>query len=314
MLIFPHTPSGEGELIDDLVTEGYTTDQGTMYEAKVEDFLASSVGQKIRGKVDLVFTSPPFPLHTKKRYGNLTGDEYLEWMKKLAAPLRDLLRPKGSIVLEIGNAWEPGQPVMSTLPLRTLLAFLEEGDLKLCQQFVCHNPTRLPTPAQWVSVKRMRVKDSFTHIWWMSGTSEPKASNRRVLTPYKDDMRRLLRTKRYNAGIRPSGHNVGKTSFLHDNGGAIPPNVLEFSNTTAHGDYRRYCRGRGLKLHPAPMQPGLAEFFIKMLTDRGCLVVDPFAGSNVTGAIAEVLQRRWISVEAESDYVEGSKGRFASLG
>jgi site-specific DNA-methyltransferase (cytosine-N4-specific) len=200
---------------------------------------------------------------------------------------------------------------MSTLPLKTLLAFHEAGEFNLCQQFVCHNPTRLPTPAQWVSVKRIRVKDSFTHVWWMSPSDTPRASNKRVLTPYKPDMKRLLRTKKYHSGERPSGHVVGATSFLKNNGGAIPPNVLELPNTLAHGDYRRYCRDRGLKLHPAPMQPGLAEFFIKMLTNKGDLVLDPFAGSNLTGSIAEELGRRWISVEPERDYVEGSKGRFA---
>jgi site-specific DNA-methyltransferase (cytosine-N4-specific) len=310
---FSHIEPTPNEPFEELVVEGYSTDHGTAYEAKIEDFLVSRIGRQIRGKVDLLFTSPPFPLHTKKRYGNLTGDEYLEWIKKLAVPFRELLKPKGSIVLEIGNAWEPGLPVMSTLPIRTLLEFLEQGDLHLCEQFVCHNPTRLPTPAQWVSVKRSRVKDSFTHVWWMSTTADPKASNKRVLTPYKDDMKRLLKTKRYSSGLRPSGHVVGETSFLKDNGGAIPANVLAFSNTTQHADYRSYCRGRGLKLHPAPMQPGLAEFFIKMLTDRGQLVLDPFAGSNLTGATAETLGRRWISVEPERDYVEGSRGRFASL-
>ena len=70
--------------------------------------------------------------------------------------------------MEIGNAWESGRPTMSTLSLRALLAFLEAGGLHLCQQFISHNPARIPSPAQWVTVERIRVKDSFTNVWWMS--------------------------------------------------------------------------------------------------------------------------------------------------
>jgi hypothetical protein len=86
--------------------------------------------------VQLIFTSPPFPLNHKKRYGNRTGDDYLEWLADLASPLKELLTEDGSIVMELGNAWVPGQPVMSTLALRALLRFLDAGQLHLCQVVV----------------------------------------------------------------------------------------------------------------------------------------------------------------------------------
>ena len=260
-----------------------------------------------------MFTSPPFPLNRKKRYGNEVGEEYVTWLARTAEPLRDLLTDDGSIVLELGNAWEPGKPVMSTLALRALLDFLEAADLHLCQQFVCHNPARLPTPAQWVNVERIRVKDAFTHVWWMSPNERPKANNRAVLTPYSDSMEKLLEKKHYNGGRRPSQHKIGETSFLTDNGGAIPPNVLTFSNTLSVDPYRRYCREQGIPLHPARMPAGLAEFFIRFLTEPGDLVFDPFAGSNTSGAAAEGLGRRWVAIEPNPDYIQGSRGRFAAL-
>jgi hypothetical protein len=99
--------------------------------------------------------------------------------------------------------------------------------------------------------------------------------------------------------------------LLTDHGGAIPPNVLTISNTVSTDDYRKYCMSKDLKLHPARMAPKLAEFFIKFLTDASDLVLDPFAGSNTTGAQAEELGRRWISVEMQSEYVKGSVGWFA---
>lgn len=212
--------------------------------------------------------------------------------------------------MEVGNAWEPGRPVMSTLALEALLAFLKEGDFQLCQQFVWHNPARLPSPAQWVNIERIRVKDSFTHLWWMSPTDRPKADNRRVLQEYSAAMQKLLQTQKYNAGKRPSQHGIGATSFLSDNKGAIPSNVISVSNTQATSDYLKHCRKHNLQPHPARMPPRLAEFFIKFMTEPDDVVLDPFAGSNTTGAAAEELGRRWIAVEPEIDYISGSKGRF----
>jgi DNA modification methylase len=282
-----------------------------MYEATVEAFLSSPRGRELRGSVQLAFTSPPFPLNRRKRYGNKVGKEYLQWLGSLARPLGDLLTPDGSLVVELGNAWEPGQPVMSPLALEALLRILKDGGFRLCQQFVVHNPARLPSPAQWVTIERIRVKDAYTHVWWMSRTERPKADNRRVLVDYSPSMQKLLERQSYNAGPRPSQHRISETSFLVDHGGAIPANVLRISNTGSADAYRRYCRDRGLRPHPARMQPRLADFFVRFLTDEADLVFDPFGGSNTTGAAAEQLGRRWISVEPEREYIEGSRGRFA---
>jgi len=291
----------------------YRTRLGVMYVSNIEAFLESKAGKKAKGRVQLILTSPPFPLNRKKKYGNHTGDDFVSWLSGLAAPLVELLKPDGSIVMEMGNAWEPGKPVMSVLPLRSLLSFLESGSLNLCQQFVCHNPARLPTPAQWVNVERIRTKDSYTNVWWMSPNERPKATNRKVLTEYSSSMRKLLKTQKYNGGRRPSGHNIGEKSFLKNNGGAIPANVLTFANTSSTDGYREYCRKRVLDAHPARMPSGLVEFFINMLTDQGDIVFDPFGGSNTTGAVAEQLGRKWIATEPISRYVAGSRGRFPAL-
>lgn len=302
----------------------YRTSQGEMLVGDIEKALDHPTLRAVRGKVNLVFTSPPFPLVRKKSYGNEDGEKYVEWLSGLAPRLADLLAPDGSIVLEVGNAWEKGSPVMSTLPLKTLLAFKESAKLHLCQQIICHNPARLPSPAVWVTVQRIRLKDSYTSVWWMSRTEKPKADNRQVLVPYGDDMKKLLKSKKYNAGKRPSGHVVSEEGFLTDHGGAIasnvvdldpdgsksPPDLLRFAGTAWDRRYRDYCKDHELEPHPARMQVHLASFFVKFLTDPGDLVVDPFAGSNTTGAIAEELRRKWISVEANADFAAGSRGRF----
>jgi DNA modification methylase len=284
-----------------------------MLLGKAEDFFESALGKQRRGKVQLIFTSPPFPLNRKKKYGNMKGDAYIAWLAAFAQPMRQLLKEDGSIVLELGNAWEPGKPVMSTLALEALLAFLEAGGFKLCQQFICYNPARLPSPAQWVNVKRIRVKDAYTHVWWMAPNEQPQADNRRILKAYSSAMLDLLRTKKYSAGKRPSQHHIGAKSFLTDNGGAIPSNVLTITNTSNHDPYYKYCREKALPLHPARMSMELPEFFIKFLSRPRNLILDPFAGSNTTGAAAERLARRWVSIEPNADYVKGSIGRFDAV-
>ncbi|MEX1026892.1 MAG: site-specific DNA-methyltransferase [Candidatus Paceibacterota bacterium] len=288
----------------------YSTERGEAYWSTVEDFLESPLADEVRGEVQLVLTSPPFPLHKKKAYGNLNGDSFRDWLTETMTRIADLIKPTGSLVIELGNAWESGQPEMSTLPLETLLALKSQANLALCQQFIVHNPARLPSPVQWVNIERSRVKDSFTHVWWLSPTAHPEADNRRVLTEYSSSMKKLLERQSYNDGLRPSGHNIGNASFLSDNGGAIPSNVLEASNTRSSGSYPKTCQRLGVPVHPARMQPEVADFFIKFLSSPGDLVLDPFAGSNTTGEAAERHNRRWIAIDAELDYLRGSTGRF----
>lgn len=288
----------------------YQTSRGRMYCGLAEDVLASDALRKYRGETQLIFTSPPFPLNRKKKYGNEQGDEYIKWLSSFASIFREYLKEDGSVVLELGNAWQPGEPVMSPLALRALLAFLDAGKFHLCEQFIVYNPARLPGPAQWVNVERIRVKDSFTHVWWMSPTARPKADNRRVLKPYSESMKRLLKSGKYNSGKRPSEHHIGEASFLQNNKGAIPSNVITLSNTRPNDKYLKYCREKGISPHPARMPIGLPEFFIKFLTVPRNLVLDPFAGSNTTGVAAESLKRRWISIEANEEYANSSIGRF----
>jgi site-specific DNA-methyltransferase (cytosine-N4-specific) len=288
----------------------YQTKLGSCIHGGIEDILKTGEFKKLRGKVNLILTSPPFPLNRKKKYGNLKGEDYIAWLSSVTTSLKEYLAPDGSLVIEVGNSWEEDHPTMSTLPLETLLAIKTKGKFNLCQQFVWFNIARLPSPVQWVNVERSRVKDAFTHIWWMAKSTKPKANNRNVLSEYSESMKKLLKNKKYNAGVRPSEHHIGKLSFFNDNGGAIPANVLVAANTISQSAYLTHCKEKGLTPHPARMPNFVAEFFVKFLTDQGDLVLDPFAGSNTTGAVSETLNRRWIAVEADQNYIEGSKGKF----
>lgn len=308
-----------------------TTESGRLYIGQSEELLAGALGKELFGKVQMIFTSPPFPLNQKKRYGNLQGHEYIKWFTAFAPLFANLLTPTGSIVIELGNAWVPGRPVQSLLPLQSLLSFVqhEEANLRLCQEFICHNPTRLPSPAQWVTVERIRVTDSYTHLWWMSQTDRPKANNRNVLRPYSSATKRMHQRGTFNAGERPSGHVISNSAFLKDNGGSImqnaleiepiepkknvrfPMNSLSIAHTNSNDYYLRQCKEKGIIPHPARMPLLLIDFFLQFLTDPGDLVLDPFAGSNATGFCAERSDRRWVSIEASQEYAQHSEIRFS---
>ena len=293
--------------------KSFSTKYGNAYNSSIEDFLDSKEGKALHGKVQLIFTSPPFPLVVPKKYGNKIGEDYLNWMAELSPKLTKLLKPNGSMVIEIGNAWDKGVPTMSTLPLKTLMAVADSADLKICQQLIWHNTAKLPGPATWVNVKRERVTDSFTHIWWYSPSEHPKASNTRVLQPYKDGMVKLLKSKKYNSGTRASGHNISETGFLKENKGAIPASAILMANTAVDPNYSAWCKKKGIDLHPSRMPIGLADFFIKFLTTPGDLVFDPFGGSCTTGKSAELLKRKWVCTEQNPEYLIGAKGRFVKL-
>lgn len=258
--------------------------------------------------VDLIVTSPPFGLVREKEYGNVPADEYLDWFRPYATQFHRILKESGSLVIDIGGTWNKGEPTRHLYHLELLIMLCKEYGFHLAQDFYWWNPAKLPTPAEWVTIRRIRVKDAVNKVWWLSKTPWPKASNKRVLQPYSDSMHILLKNG-YKPNLRPSGHDISD-KFRTDNGAAIPPNLLAIANTESNSPYLRYCREKGVKPHPARFPLELPEFFIRMLTDEGDRVLDPFAGSCATGEICERLKRNWTCVELHTDYLKGALGRF----
>jgi len=215
---------------EEKLTQKYKSKLGKLFVGNSLELLANDKKlRKLKGKVNLIITSPPFPLNNKKQYGNEKGEEYKEWFTKLAPIFSDLLADDGSLVIEIGNAWEPERPVQSLLHLECLLGMVKhpKADLRLIQEFICYNPSKLPSPAQWVTVNRLRTVDSYTHVWWIAKNDFPKADNSKVLRPYSKSMEQLLKRQSYNSGKRPSEHQISETGFLKDNGGSISHNFFE---------------------------------------------------------------------------------------
>lgn len=258
--------------------------------------------------VDLIMTSPPFGLVRKKEYGNVHANDYCEWFKPFAMQFHRVLKDSGSLVIDIGGAWNQGQPTRSLYHFKLLIMLCEEFGFHLAQEYYWWNPSKLPSPAEWVNVRRVRVKDAINTVWWLSKTPWPKASNKRVLQPYSPSMIDLLE-KGYKAKLRPSGHDISD-KFSNNNGAAIPPNLLAIPNTESNGNYMRYCQEHNLPIHPARFPAELPEYFVRMLTDKDDIVIDPFGGSCITGEVCERLNRKWQCIELSSEYLEGAIGRF----
>lgn len=267
--------------------------------------------------INLVVTSPPFALQRKKAYGNEEQDAYVDWLCEFARIVYQKLREDGSFVIDIGGAYEKGEPSYSLYQFRTLIKMCDEIGFKLAQPFYWHNSSALPAPIEWVNKRKLRAKTSVNTVWWLcKNPKECKADVTKVLTPYSSRMKKLIDNPddyiKGDSVERPSGHVLNKSSWSKDNGGAIPPNMLQFPNSESNSQYLRYCKKYKIKGHPARFPMALPEFFIKFLTEENDLVVDIFAGSNTTGMTAERLSRRWMSIELSREYVANSVFRFVN--
>ena len=306
----------------------YVTDWGEAWVGDSRKLLKKLDDESI----DLVVTSPPYGLLKKKEYGNERQDEYVKWFRPFAKELYRVLKSTGSLVMNIGGAWQKGQPTRAMYPYRLMLDLCEPSKTRtsapifhLAQEFYWLNPAKIPNPVQWANVTRERVKDAVEPIWWLSKAPHPKANNRKVLVPYSEHMQRLLKTGKYNSGPRPSGWNISEV-WGKDNGGAIPSNfessdalnylfnILVVSNTSSNDTLRRTMKEAGSSAHPAMFPNALPEFFIQMLTDEGDVVLDPFAGSNSTGWVADNLRRKWVAMDINEHYVESSRLRWTPSG
>lgn len=296
-------------------TPVYSTDLGAAYCGDSLDLLSEVPDDS----VNLVLTSPPFALQREKQYldrsGNKSQADYVDWLAEFGRIVLQKLRPDGSFVLDIGGAYVKGAPERALYPFRVLLKFCDDLGFKLAQDFYWNNPSKLPSPIEWVNKRKLRAKDSVNTVWWFSKTQWPKANVGNVLAPYSERMKKLIKDPAafYKPARRPSGHEIADR-FGKDNGGAIPSNLLQIPNSESSGRYIAACKLVGANQHPARFPSKFPEFFIRLLTAPGDLVVDIFAGSNTTGAVAEVEGRRWLGFDLTLEYLASSAFRFLDEG
>jgi DNA modification methylase len=293
--------------LGDSAKPAYVTHFGSAYHGDSKQLLCYFPDNSI----NLVMTSPPFALQRQKEYGNLDQESYIGWLEEFARIVFKKLRDDGSFVLDLGGAYQKGIPIRSLYNFKILIRFCDDVGFNLAEDFYWFNPSKLPSPIEWVNKRKLRAKDSINTVWWFSKTPWPKANVSKVLTEYSERMKKLLQDPEgfYSPKKRPSGHAIGK-GFGKGNGGAIPSNLLQIPNSESNGLYLDGCKIAGIKPHPARFPSKLPQFFIRLLTDPGDLVVDIFSGSNTTGFVAESEGRKWASFDNRLDYLAASAFRF----
>ncbi|MBE9107264.1 site-specific DNA-methyltransferase, partial [Nostoc cf. edaphicum LEGE 07299] len=183
----------------------YTTNFGAAYvgdSLELLDYLDSD-------SIDLVMTSPPFALQREKSYGNVDQEAYVNWLFAFCKKVYRVLAPHGSFVIDLGGAYQTKRPVRSLYNYRILIKLCDELDFRLAEEFFWYNPSKLPSPIEWVNKRKIRVKDSVNTVWWLSKTDNPKANVSKVLVPYSERMKKLQENpeKYYKPKERPSGHD-----------------------------------------------------------------------------------------------------------
>ena len=297
--------------LSSLGTPLYYTDLGAAYVGDSRELLKKLPSSY----VDLVITSPPFPLQRPKEYGTFAFEnEFVEWFTPFALEVKRVLKDTGSFVIDLGGVYVKNRPVRSLYPYRLLLRLVDEVGFVLAQEFFWFNPSKLPSPIEWVNKRKIRVKDAVNIIFWLAKQDFPKADVEKVRIGYSDRMELLLRLRErfYKPKERPSGHYVSER-FMEPGRGAIPPNLLVIPNTDSNSPYLQACRRFNISPNPSRFPEELPEFFIRFLTDEEDIVLDIFAGSNTTGYAAERLKRRWLAFEINRDYLVASMARFIPI-
>jgi site-specific DNA-methyltransferase (cytosine-N4-specific) len=304
------TKKAEEDLINirpGFVLKVYETPDGTALWATAE----AAAGLIHDESINLICTSPPYDLLRPKRYGNLQGADFIQWLVNLGREWRRMLVTDGSLVLNLGAAWLPGRPCQSEYQERLLLAFLDELKFSYAQRLTWYCPSKFPT-TPWVTKHRIRVNSADEVLFWLGKTPHPYANTRELLRPYSDQHKHRLKTGRFPAQGAPSRidpRSRGSNKFT-DQGGSIPHSVLTMPNSNAADAYLKGCREIGLEPNGARMPAELAEWVIRLTTRAGDIVYDPFMGSNTVGASAEKLGRRWLGNDISLTYAAGSALRF----
>ena len=292
----------------------YETDSGLVLWAEAQ----SSLRCTAKNSIQLIFTSPEYPLNKPKDYGNRNANDWLQWFPRLCADWKELMTPDGSLVVNLGEVWDAEQPTQNIYIERFVVAMVDQMGFDLNQRFAWENPCKMPA-SHWMTVRRVRVNASLEPILWFGKKGSPSfADNRQVLLPYSEKMVKLIAAGGEAARKRPSGHGGTQGAFGRDNGGVIPhslltrslTNLLTATNAASNDTYMQYCRENGLPIHPARYPSSLPEFFLRLTTRPGDIGADFMSGSLNFAEAAERTGRRYLCADKSLSYLRGGRARI----
>jgi site-specific DNA-methyltransferase (cytosine-N4-specific) len=282
------------------------SESGAFLWANAED----AVGVIEPGSVQLICTSPPYPLLSPKEYGNVPPDRWVGWLLELCEKWLGTLTPDGSLMLNIGSVFKEGVAAQQLHIERLLVKLEDELGVHLLQTLYWANPTKMPTPLNWVGIQRLRVTQSVEPLLWLSKNPMAYGNNRHCLRPYSPEGLRSIEKPRLKK--RPSGFSFGAGSFRNQ-GGSIPPSLITATPTGKEEvRYRKAVRAAGRIPHPAILPAAVARFCIQLATNVGDTVYDPFSGSGTLVAESLKLGRKAIGSDRALEYLESSLIRCES--
>jgi len=274
--------------------------------------------------VNLLFTSPPYPVLCGRRYGTFTEAEVIELLVGCAKDWRRGLTEDGSLILNLKDVWLPksktGGAVRSLYQEKLLLALCEDAGYYFADRLYWRNPSHTPESC-WVTVKKVRCNQDVEQLFWLSRSPNPFADARNVMVDAKPStIQTYQRRAARGVGAAKTGPSGQKNHFEEQmekvrNSGAlrvIPRNLLEIANSDTHTVLREALSAAGLPRHDAMMPEKLPEFFIRFLTRLADVVYDPFFGSGTTGLAAERLGRRWLGSDRSLAHLMGAGLRFTN--
>lgn len=241
--------------------------------------------------VDLIVTSPPYADARAHTYGGVKPDDYVEWFGERAKQMKRVLKPTGSFVLNIKEKAVDGE--RHTYVLDLILHLKREVGFRWVEEYIWHKTTA--APGKW----KYRFRDSWERILHFSKTKDLKMNQDEVKIPVGDWTETRLRNMSANDLVRQASSTnpkMGRKIAAWSGRKTVYPTNVLHKSPIAHNTG-----------HSAAFPEWLPEFFIKLFSDEGDIVLDPFNGSGTTYRVAERLARIPVGIEINPDYIQSDR-------
>jgi site-specific DNA-methyltransferase (adenine-specific) len=253
------------------------------------------------GSVDLAFADPPFNIgYEYDRYDDRRSRaDYLAWADEWLAGVRRLLKPTGSLFVAIGDEYVAEHKVRLDamgLTLRNWIVWHYTFGVNCTSKF---NRSHAHILYYVADPKRYRFNAGAVRVPSARQTTyADRRANPRGKLP---DDTWVLRPQEGEEFFRPEGDTwyASRVCGSFKERVKVPANGTPLGATTAH---------------PCQMPEAVLERIVRVASDPGDVVFDPFAGSGTTLAVAKRLGRRYLGVELSPDYAEQIERRLERVG
>jgi len=244
--------------------------------------------------VDLIVTSPPYAYNRKSTYGGVPIAKYVEWFLPISEELKRVLKPDGSFILNIKERVVNGE--RGTYVYDLVLAMRKQGWL-WTEEYMWHKKNTYP--GRWPN----RFRDLWEHCYQFTKSKKFKMCQDAVRAPIgswaKKRLAKLSKTDlTRDESSTASGFGKNVSHWLGRDY-VYPGNVLHLATESSNQN------------HSAAFPVDLPAWFIKLFTQEGDIVLDPFIGSGTTAVAAVRLNRRFIGIELNDQYYKVALERVA---